>query len=313
MRIYASKTRLAVALGVALCAASWACAPRPRPAPPPAGPPPGLAVVGDDHLAFRVNARLELHAMLAAAARNDVSLAPAFEPSRAPYSRVLASDDDDRILGETIRGLDACFDRGCDLAPLAAHGLDGAFQRAEAGFAPEWDARSRVTWAALERARTAWDPRAEGVLETLARDLGVRWRREDVDRAAAPDARERPSVDLVAESPPAGRRALLTPLLAARGPCFGGDDGRIVDCVLVRALLSGPRPDGFSERFFTVLVVHAVAAVMTQLRPRHDSVDRRAIAAAAPEELAFVTREWHGGRVDPSLERRFREGAARDR
>jgi hypothetical protein len=138
------------------------------------------------------------------------------------------------------------------------------------------------------------DDQADGVLVSVAKDLGITWR----DTA---------NVDFVAESPPAGRKALLTPFLAARGPCFVNNT-RIVDCVVVRALLSGERPPGFSERFFTILVVHAVAAVMTGIDPKHESVDRRAIAAVEPEVLAFVTAEWRPGErheaVTPELERR---------
>jgi hypothetical protein len=184
--------------------------------------------------------------------------------------RALADDEDDAVVRD----------------PSA---LANVLHRAEPHFTREWERRSRITWAAIERASSVTDDQAEGVLVSLAKDLGITWR-------------ETPIVDFVAESPPAGRRALLTPFLAARGPCFVNPT-RIVDCVAVRALLSGERPSGFSERFFTILVVHAVAAVMTAIDPTHESVDRRAIAAVEPEVLAFVTREWPTP-VTPELERR---------
>lgn len=213
--------------------------------------------------------------MLAAAARNDVALAPAFEPARAAYVRSVADDDNDVFVRDTKQD------------PLVTFDLATAF-------APEWEKRSAVTWAGIERATAAFDERAEAVLVTLARDLGL-----DLGGSA--------TVDFVAESPPAGRHALLTPFLAARGPCFVNNT-RIVDCVVVRALLSVPRPSGFSERFFTILVAHAVAAVMTNLDPKHESVDRRAIAATEPEVLEYVTREWRAAQshlpITPELEQR---------
>jgi hypothetical protein len=220
--------------------------------------------------------------MLASAARNDEPLSPEFEPARAAYARVLADDEDDAVLRDTSDDT------------LTKFGLANVFHRAERHFAPEWERRSRITWAAIERASSVLDDQADGVLVSLAKDLGISWR----DTA---------TVDVVAESPPAGRKALLTPFLAARGPCFV-NHARIVDCVVVRALLSGERPSGFSERFFTILVVHAVAAVMTRIEPKHESVDRRAIAAVEPELLAFITAEWRSAEgnqtVTPELERR---------
>ena len=222
--------------------------------------------------------------MLAAASRNDTPVSPEFEPARAVYARVLANDEDDAALA-------------------SKDGLEGALRRALPLFGPEWERRSETTWAAIERAHAAIDDQAEGVLVALAKSLGVTW----------PDIA---SVDFVTESPPAGRKALLTPFLAARGPCFAGaantsvNNARIIDCVVVRALLSGERPAGFSPRFFTVLVVHAVAAVMTRVEPKHQSVDRRAVAAVEPELLAFVTAEWHGGEVTPDLEQRYRARAS---
>ena len=285
MRIYASKTSVTAALAVALCAAS--CAARRNPAPPPRGTPPPIVVVNEPPIVLRTNQRLELHALLAAAARFESPLPPALEPARAPYVRVLANDDDDAILRDTSRGLAACADTGCNLKSFADHGLESVFLRAESAFgSEEQEKRRRWTWTAIERARAAFDERAEGVLSSLAKDLGV---------TPGP-------VDIVAESPPVGPKGLLTPLLAARGPCFV-QDTRIVDCVIVRSLLA--KPEGFSERFFTVLVVHAVALTMTGLDPKHASVDRRAVAAAEPDMLDYVTRQWHGGPVTPTLERGY--------
>lgn len=309
-RIYASKTRRAAVLGVALCAASCVagCARPPKSTPPPHGPPAAYILVRTEHLSLRSSASLELHAMLATAARKDEPLPAAFEPARAAYARVFADDDDDDALRRMFRGLAAEPE---STNALAERGLDNVFLRARSQFAPEWEARSRVTWTALERARAAMDERMDGALAALTKTLGVTW-----SAPLDPASTSTPTVDLVAESPPAGRRGLLTPFLAARGPCFAGEafnsvnNARIADCVIVRALLSGDRHGDsprahLSERFFTVLVVHAVAAVVTRIEPKHASVDRRAVAAVEPDLLAFLTREWHGEAVTPDLERRY--------
>ncbi|MBX3228551.1 MAG: hypothetical protein KIT84_07855 [Labilithrix sp.] len=131
------------------------------------------------------------------------------------------------------------------------------------------------------------------------------------------------TVDLVAASPAAGRRGLLTPLLAARGACFAERRGesesvrntRIVDCVLVRALLAGESSHraALGARLWTLLVVHAVAATMSAFEPRHRSVDRRAVTAVEPALLEVVTRAWRPGPLSAEVVARLREQAAAPR
>lgn len=286
-RIYASKTRHGALLGAVLCAAS--CASPRKPAPPSHQPPPPVVVLRDDPVTFRASEWLELHATLAVAARNEIeALPPAMAEARGLYAKLLADDDDDALFRATARAVADCESADCARAALGP--FRGAFERAHTAF--DWEERARWAWKGVERAHAAFDVEADGVVVSLAKTLGV---------TPGP-------VDIVAVSPPAGRSALLTPLLAARGPCFM-QNTRTTDCVAVRALLAGKRPEGFSERFFTVLVVHAVAAVMTKLDPKHESVDRRSIAAVEPRLLAFITSEWRGGPVTPDLERRYRESA----
>ena len=85
---------------------------------------------------------LRLHdqpALIAAAARNDVTLAPPFEPARLAYARALADDDDDTLVRDTR------------MDPLVKFGLANAF-------APEWEKRSRIAWAAIDMAGVLLKP-----------------------------------------------------------------------------------------------------------------------------------------------------------
>lgn len=311
MRIRASKTSRilpfsrCVAFAVALCAASCAKARAPR----PHSPVPAVLVVADQHIALRQNEFVELHASLATAARGEHEEGA----SQTAYERVLERDEDDALLGATSRALAECIDLRCALEALDKHGLAAEFARALPTFTTnEWDDRAAIGWRAVERAHAAFGTRSEGVLLTLAKDLAITW------------ARLPPPVDVVSVAPPVGRTALVAPLLGARGPCFSRRSGesddvqnaRVVDCVVLRALLAGDSPHRASlgERFWTVLVVHAVAATVTALEPRHISVDRRAVGITEPAMLEVITRSWHGGPLSdlPAWKERARTSALPD-
>lgn len=270
MRIYASKTALGVTLGVAFCAASCAA---PRKATPPHGAPPASVAIRGEHVTLRTNLWLELHAALAA---------------HGDYASVVTDDPEDHLFRTTAAAVANCESATCATESLGRY--RETFERALPTF--EW---KEGAWRALAAAHAAFDERADGVLVTVSKDLGI----------------EPGPVDVVEESPPPGAKALLTPLLDSRSRCFV-DNTRIIDCVIVRALLAGKRRETdvpVSERFFTVVVVHAVALAMSALDAKHVSVDRRSVAIADPDTLAFVTREWRSGASIPDLERRL----ARDR
>lgn len=266
MRIYASKTGWIAGTAVAFCAASCGVPPK---TPPPHGAPPAVVVIRGEHVTLRTNLWLELHASLAAA---------------GDYAKVVTDDPEDHLFRSTAAAV-----ANCESAPCASESLGRyreTFEHALPTFA--W---KEGAWRALAAAHAAFDERADGVLVTVSKDLGI----------------EPGPVDIVEESPPPGEKALLPPLLDARSRCFV-DNTRIVDCVIVRALLNGKRREGdapVSERFFTVVVVHAVALAMSVLDPKHVSVDRRAVAIADPDLLAFVTREWRRGTAIADLERRL--------
>lgn len=274
VRISASKTRFPAIGVVAFCAAS--CASNFHAiATPSHGPPARLIVVTDDRLSLRANAWLDLHARLA----EDESETPSeLAPAKAAYAHLARE-----ALDSTTRSVAACKDDRCALGlldPTAAEAFPWFI-------ANEWDERAKISWRAIERAHAEWSPEGEAVLVRLSHDL----------------ATQAGAIDVVST------RTAPLPLLAGRGPCFTKDG--ILDCLVVRSLLAGESPlrASFGDRLWTVLVVHAVAAVFTRLEPRHASVDRQAVSASEPAMLDFVTSEWHGGVVTPDLATRFHQRA----
>lgn len=323
MTISASKTARVLLRGVAFCAASWlACSPKPAPAPvtsPPRDPPARSLVVAEDRVTIGANVWVEMHARLAAAARSeepsrsDASRTDAGAPAlpfelgsavRA-YRRTLAHDDGDELLAATLRGLARCGDDACAFGVLEPTGFGEQFRQTLPWFvAREWDGRAQAAWHGVERIHEVAGPRLTAVLDYLVQNLGT---------TIGP-------VAVVDESPPSGNTALLEPALGASGPCFhvaphtdsGVQKARLLDCVAVRAALAGDAPlrAAFGERLWTVVVVHTVAALVTTFEPKHVSVDRRAVALAEPEMLAFVTKELHSGPVSPELAHHWKERAA---
>ncbi len=121
---------------------------------------------------------------------------------------------------------------------------------------------------------------------------------------------------------PVGRHALVPVALAARGRCFtrprAADElpaervgrARILDCILIHALLAIRAPEltgaihrglvvalgpDDGERAWSLLVIHAAAAVVTGWEPRHRSVYRRSAEAVEAPMLEWLAREWRGG------------------
>jgi hypothetical protein len=249
------------------------------------GPPARSLAVTEDGISFRESAWLELHARLAL----QTGLPPELEPARAAYARVFEKDDAGLLFAATARGLIPCESDGCADAILDPAGVAGPFERAMPWFVEhEWDERARLTWSALERAHAAFGVRARGVLSTAAKLL-----------QATPGP-----IGIVTDAPP------LSPLLPARGPCFstaGNEDvqnARIVDCVTVRALLSGTNQCE-DQRFFTIVAAFAAAVIVTHIDPRHVSVDHAAADSAEPEMMDFLRKEWHGEPIS-QLEQRWK-------
>jgi hypothetical protein len=306
---------LAVAIA-AFCVASCSNAPR---RPPPAQPPARALVVTDGRISLQATAWVELHSWLAGAARNGDELAPELEPTRRAYARSLQDDDEDLLLARTTRALSRCSDDRCANAAVAAEGFGRSYERALPFFvAQAWLSRAGPAWIGIEASHAALGaigPAGDALCARAASDLGVTW----PDHAVP--------VDVVSEAPPVGRAALVPVTLATRGRCFVPDRSsgnrpdervdraRILDCVLVHALLAaqqegrlhaGPihaalvrdlgEHDG--ERAWSLLVIHSVAAIMTGWEPKHRSVYRRSAEAVERSMLEWLAAEWRGLRRD---------------
>lgn len=223
---------------------------------------------------------------------------PELEKARRAYVRSLADDDDDARLERTTRALSACSDDRCASAALRGEGFGRAFDRALPGFvAHAWLGRATEAWSAIEATRAALGPSAEAIFVRAANDLQVKW----PDQAVP--------VDIVSEAPPVGRTALIPVALGTRSRCFARgtredmQDARILDCVLVQALLAtrnGPLHETLvrelgekeGERAWSLLAIHAVAALVTAWEPKHRSVYRRSAEVAEREALEWLAREW---------------------
>lgn len=312
--IRASATDLfSVAIAV-FCIAS--CAGH-APTPPPSSPPARAIIATEGRVSLRTSAYVELHSWLAGAARLGEDILPELEPARRGYARSLREDDEDLLLERTTRALSACTDDRCSSTAVAAEGFGHSFERALPAFLDgPWLRRASVAWTAIESAHAALGATgaaAEALFARAASDVGVTW----PDHAVP--------IDVVSNAPPLGRYALIPVALAGRGWCFarartpGGQEperirrARILDCVLVHALLAIRSPeltgalrrtlvhalgahDG--ERAWSLLVLHAVAAVVTGWEPRHRSVYRRSAEAADKRMLDWLTSEWRGGRSE---------------
>jgi hypothetical protein len=207
-----------------------------------------------------------------------------------------------------------CETDPCAIAAVREDPLGATFvARLPAFLANEWQERASSTRGAIDRARAAIGPELEPLVLRLASDLALEW-----PPSPAP-------VEVVADAPSPSRRAILPIALAANGSCFVAfhEEGmavrnaRILDCVLVYATLPlAARSRIYAEiersvgaeratRAWTVLVVHAVAALVTGFEPRHSSVLRQSANVVAPKTLSWLAAHWaaHANRT------RRREGA----
>jgi hypothetical protein len=268
--------------------------------PPEKRPPPHVLVVGLEQVALRTTAWVELHASLA---------------SEGAYAKVLAEDDRDVLLGRTMRALEACESEACARTAVAGTPFTAPYLAALPEFlARDWAEHASAARAGIELARAAMGPEVEPLVLALARDLALEW--------PAPP----PVVSLVSVAPEPGREAPVRVMLSARSQCFARSssetermhDARVVDCVLAyaafglasrsalaRALSRELSARGITdelERAWTALVIHAVAATLTQWEPKHASVLRRSAAAAMPEAMTWLAAEWpsrmRGGSIE---------------
>lgn len=276
--------------GALLVASVAACARKPLP-PPPREPPARVLSVALERISLRANAYVELHAWLAASAREGVPPPSGLDAAVEVYRRALANDDDDALLARATAALGECTDDRCAFAAID----DTPFRRAFRGsfdtfIARWWTERANLARTGVEIAREAFSVESEAVFLRLARDLAIEW----PDRPVL--------VDVVVESPPAGHDALLGIALPVHGPCFARGDGervrhaRIIDCVLVRALspLRHRSKAGadLDERAWRLLVIHAVAATISGWQAKHVSPAWRSAYAVEPNALAWLKDNW---------------------
>jgi hypothetical protein len=256
--------------------------------------------VTEGRISLRTNAYVELHAWLADAARSDAEVPAELEPARAAYRRSLADDDEDAELSGTTAELSRCTDDRCATAATARFGFGRAYARALPIFTARWwRSRASTAFVAVEAAHAALAADGmEAILERAATELGVAW----------PDAPV--TVDVVSQTPALGRSALVPVALGARGRCFPKTSS-VLDCVLVRVMLTGRQPSPLrvalvrelgvhdGERAWELVVVHGVAATVTSWAPRHASSYLRAAHVVEPRMLDWLAREWRGSREPP--------------
>ena len=250
--------------------------------PPERRPPPHVLVVGLEQVALRTTAWVELHAWLAAEAREH---AHAELDGRHAYR---ASPDDDRdelsVARPSPRGL-----RRREVRPSRRRrdALRGALPRRAA----------RLPRAPLDRARIHRARRRGGCTRgarTRGRAAGDEARAGSRHRLAAPP----PVVDLVSDAPVARQRRAdphaprRARAVASRGRARESErmhDARIIDCVLAYAAIASiterarasPQPRAAArgrasdlERAWSALVVHASPRRSTGCEPRHSSALR---------------------------------------
>jgi hypothetical protein len=281
---YASAAVILFFIGYGGCA-------KPKLPPPPREPPPRVLAVALDRIALRTNAYVELHAWLAAAGRSSVAPPPGLDAAVDVYRQALAKDDGDVLLASTTAALGACSDDRCALAALERTPYRRAWSGSFDTFVARWwTERANLARTGVEIAREAFSVESEGLLGSVARDVGVEWPERPV------------AVDIVVESPPAGHDALVTAVLPVHGPCFVRDDGeqlrhaRMLDCVLVRALFplreSSKRGAMLDERAWQLLVIHAVAATISSWEAKHVSPSWRSAYAVEPQALDWLKKNY---------------------
>ncbi len=255
-----------------------------------------------DQIRFRTSTWVELHAWLAAAAREPRAVGdPAIEAAIRGYVAALDKDELDEDLWRTTRALAPCIDERCARDALAGTRFATPFFEALPVFvARHWTARATTARSGIEAAREAIGPELEPLAKKLAKDLAIYW-----PEAGVP-------VDVVSEAPAAGREAPIRALMAARGSCFASEpkessrvhDARIMDCALAYAAIGSSGTSALwgelgrllkrSElgNAWIALVVHASAATIAGWEPQHASVLRRSAAAVMPHAMEWLAREW---------------------
>jgi len=284
--------RLASASLLALLAC---CASRRPSEPPPREPPPRVLAVGLDTVSLRANAYVDLHAWLATTPGPQ-----GLDAAAEAYRNALAEDDRDELFARTLSSLSACATDRCAKTALASTAFSKPFGDTLATYvARDWTDRAATARAAIEIARAALGPESDALLHRAARDLAI-------DLPAEPIA-----VDVVVDAPSPKRDALVPVALAVHGACFAKSDGvervqdaRIIDCVLYRALraqrtrsrlgIALERELGLEKgaRAWDVVVIHAVAAIVTSWEPKHQSPLRRSANAVEPKLLAWLAEHW---------------------
>ena len=263
----------------------------------PKQPPPRIIQVETPYVFLRASAWVELHAWIAAVARSPREEEdPEIDEAAKGYVTALASDTHDEVLGRTTSAIAACNDDDCARAALAGTPFAEAFAATLPGFlAKQWAEHAAQARSGMEIARAAMGADVGPLVQRISHDLAIAW-------PSTP-----PVVNLVTEAPLPGKEAPVRVVLAARGGgCLSkhrGEpqrvhDARIMDCLLVRAVLglrerSEIAQDTSIDRGKrAALVVHAVATAVTAWEPAHESVLRGSAEEAMPEVMAWLAREW---------------------
>jgi hypothetical protein len=294
-RLRASATTFALAVALSACRNEAARPPR------PAEPPPRIVVASFEHVALRVDAWTSLHALLAARARSGATDHDGdLNDAARAYAKV-RDDEDDAELARTTHALASCADDACARRALAGTPWEQPFGEALAPFAARgWGDALERTFRVVDEIRSAFGPEGEAIAVRAMHDLAI-----PVDAAPV-------TVPVVLAAPSPRGNALLPIALAARSGCFVGEKDetermqttRINDCVVTRAMIAyAPRsgvfralarrlPPAEAERAYTLVAVHAVAAIALAWSPKHLAVHRMSAAAASPKEMAWLAKNW---------------------
>ena len=276
-------------------------------------PPAKLLAVGLEQLSLRANAYIELHAWLAAAGRGVVSGPPGLEAAAEAYRRALADDDADELLAASTRALSSCTADRCAREALAGTAFARAFGGSLDTFAARWwTERAAVARAAIEIAQSDLADDTVVLVKRIAADLAIAWPTEPV------------AIDIVADAPPAGRKALVPVVLGARGTCFARAKGaepservhraRRLDCILVHAVLTLRSRSALAvalerelgtadaSRAWSAAAIHAVAATLTSWEPKHLSTTRRSALTVEPRAFEWLAANWRARAAGEGVE-----------
>lgn len=257
-------------------------------------------VASFEHVALRVDAWTSLHALLAARARSGTTDHDG-DLNAAAWNYARVQDDDDAELARTTSALATCDDDACARRALAGTPWDVPFGEALRPFVMRtWGDALERTFRAVDEIRTAFGAEGEAIAARAMHDLGI--------PGDAPPV----TIPVVLDVPSPRGSALVPVALAARGGCFVREKDesermhvtRINDCVVTRAMLAyAPRsrvfhalarrlPPAEAERAYTLVAIHAAAAIALAWSPKHLAVHRMSAAAAAPKEMAWLGKNW---------------------